>query len=67
MVYVTHRTEEIPSGFTHALLLKAGRVLASGPIAETLTGENLSSCFDVGVRLETVNGRYYTIVAGRGR
>jgi iron complex transport system ATP-binding protein len=67
MIYVTHRTEEIPSGFTHALLLKQGRVLASGPIADTLTGKNLSSCFDVGVRLETVNGRYYTIVTSGGR
>jgi iron complex transport system ATP-binding protein len=67
MIYVTHRTEEIPSGFTHALLLKQGKVLASGPIADTLTGKNLSSCFDVGVRLETVNGRYYTIVTSGGR
>ncbi|MDA4113142.1 MAG: ATP-binding cassette domain-containing protein [Thaumarchaeota archaeon] len=67
MIYVTHRTEEIPSGFTHALLLKAGKILASGPIADTLTGEKLSSCFDVGVRLETVNGRYYTIVTSGER
>ncbi len=65
MVYVTHRTEEIPSGFSHALLLKAGRVVASGKIGETLTGKNLSACFGVRVRLETVNGRHYTIVSGR--
>jgi iron complex transport system ATP-binding protein len=64
MVYVTHRTDEIPSGFTHALLLKSGKVLASGPIEETLTGRNLSSCYGVNVRLKTVNGRYYTIVSG---
>jgi len=64
MVYVTHRTDEIPSGFTHALLLKAGRVLASGSIEETLTGRNLSLCFDVKVKIEAVNGRYYTIVSG---
>jgi iron complex transport system ATP-binding protein len=64
MIYVTHRTDEIPSGFTHALLLRAGKVLASGPIEDTLTGKNLSSCFDVGVRLERVSGRYYTIVSG---
>ena len=64
MVYVTHRTDEIPSGFTHALLLKSGKVLASGPIEETLTGTNLSSCYSVNVKLKTVNGRYYTIVSG---
>jgi len=64
MVYVTHRTDEIPSGFTHALLLKSGKVLASGPIEDTLTGKNLSSCYDVDVRLQKVGGRYYTIVSG---
>jgi iron complex transport system ATP-binding protein len=63
MVYVTHRTDEIPSGFTNALLLKAGKVLAAGPIRGTLTDRNLSACFGVGVRVENVNGRYYTIVS----
>jgi iron complex transport system ATP-binding protein len=62
MVYVTHRTDEIPSGFSHALLLRAGRVVASGRIDDTLTGENLSECFGVRVRLETVNGRHYTML-----
>jgi len=63
IVYVTHRTDEIPTGFSHALLLKSGKVLAAGPIRKTLTSKNLSLCFGVPVRLETVNGRYYTIVA----
>jgi iron complex transport system ATP-binding protein len=67
MIYVTHRTDEIPSGFTHALLLKAGRVLAAGPIEETITARNLTSCFGVPVALETLNGRYYTMVSGRKR
>ena len=31
MVLVTHHVEEIPPGFTHALLLRAGRVVAAGP------------------------------------
>ena len=30
MVMVTHHVEEIPSGFTHALLLAKGRVVAEG-------------------------------------
>ena len=46
MVYVTHRTDEIPPGFTHAMLLKDGRVLAAGRIERTLTAENLSACFE---------------------
>src|SRR4051812_40318821 len=39
MVLVTHHVEEIPPGFTHVLLLRAGRVVASGPIGTTLTAE----------------------------
>jgi iron complex transport system ATP-binding protein len=62
MVYVTHRIDEIPAGFSHALLLKEGRVLASGEIDDTLTGGNLTRCFGVGVRLQKVEGRYYAIV-----
>ena len=31
-VLVTHHVEEIPRGFTHALLLRAGRIVAAGPI-----------------------------------
>ena len=62
IVYVTHRTDEIPTGFTHALLLKAGRVLAAGEIDKALTSKNLSSCFDVKVKVRRLNGRYYTLV-----
>ena len=31
-VLVSHHVEEIPPGFTHALLLREGRVVASGPL-----------------------------------
>jgi len=53
MVLVTHHVEEIPPHFTHALLLRGGTVVASGPLDETLTGENLSQTF--GVPLEVVH------------
>ena len=33
LVLVTHHVEEIPPGFTHALLLREGTVVASGPAA----------------------------------
>ena len=32
IVMVTHHVEEIPAGFTHALLLADGEIVASGPI-----------------------------------
>jgi iron complex transport system ATP-binding protein len=44
-VLVTHHLEEIPASTTHALLLREGAVVASGPIAETLSSEHLSTCF----------------------
>src|SRR6478735_10956523 len=46
IVMVTHHVEEIPVGFTHALLVKKGGIVAAGPLAEALTAENLSSAFD---------------------
>src|SRR5438270_3133559 len=64
-VLVTHHTEEIPPGFTHALLLRAGRVLAAGPLDETLTAEALSACFATAVSLERRNGRFIALAAPR--
>lgn len=55
-VLVTHHTEEIPPTTTHALLLRNGRVVASGPISETLSSESLSETFEIDVsvaRLDT--------------
>jgi iron complex transport system ATP-binding protein len=51
LVLVTHHVEEITPGFTHALLLKSGRVLAAGRRAKVLTSRNLSSVFNARVRL----------------
>ena len=48
---VTHHVEEIPIGITHALLLKAGEVVAAGPLRDTLTAENLTATFDLGLSL----------------
>ncbi len=47
VILVTHHVEEISPGITHALLLRQGRVLAAGPVAEVLTAEGLGECFGV--------------------
>jgi iron complex transport system ATP-binding protein len=62
IIQVTHRTDEIPESFTHALLLKSGKQLVSGPIDKVLTNVNLSLCFDLEVKVKKINSRYYTIV-----
>jgi iron complex transport system ATP-binding protein len=48
-VLVTHHLEEIPTSTTHAILLREGRVVASGEIEATLTSANLSACFGLGI------------------
>jgi iron complex transport system ATP-binding protein len=58
MALVTHHVEEIPDGFTHALLVKAGRTLAQGPLEDVLTASTLSECFELPLTLERRRGRY---------
>ncbi len=57
-VLVTHHVEEIPVGITHALLLKGGRLVAAGPVDDTLTAENLSATFDLPLELSRTDGRW---------
>jgi iron complex transport system ATP-binding protein len=58
LVLVTHHLEEIPPDFTHALVLRAGTVLASGPIRETVTSDVLSAAFDLALDVVEREGRY---------
>ncbi|MEV0259126.1 ATP-binding cassette domain-containing protein [Streptomyces sp. NPDC050732] len=57
-VLVTHHLEELPVGTTHALLLRDGRVLASGAVDDVLTSDQVGKCFDHPVRLERTDGRW---------
>jgi iron complex transport system ATP-binding protein len=57
-VLVTHHVEEIPIGISHALLLRAGEVVAAGPLRDTLTAENLTATFDLGLSLTEDDGRF---------
>lgn len=51
LVLVTHHVEEITPAFTHALVLRGGKILAQGPLASALTSKTLSVAFDAQVRL----------------
>ncbi len=57
-ILVTHHVEEITEMYTHALMLKSGRVIANGPMKTTLTSGNLSSTFNANVKLRKRSGRY---------
>jgi iron complex transport system ATP-binding protein len=63
LVLVTHHVEEITPAFTHALLLREGRVQAAGPRERVLTSANLSATFGAPMRLGRMDGRYRLTIA----
>ncbi|MEW2524455.1 ATP-binding cassette domain-containing protein [Streptomyces sp. NPDC047071] len=65
-VLVTHHLEELPAGTTHAVLLREGRVFASGAVRDVVTSELISACFDHPVRVERRAGRWAVRGAGHG-
>jgi iron complex transport system ATP-binding protein len=57
-VLVTHHVEEIPVGYSHALLLREGGVVAAGLLDDVLTDENLSATFGMPLSVQKRRGRY---------
>ncbi|WP_369134502.1 ABC transporter ATP-binding protein [Modestobacter sp. I12A-02662] len=57
-VLVTHHVEEIPPGYTHALLLRGGEVVAAGPVGDVLTAPLLSETFALSLDVQRDRGRY---------
>lgn len=64
-VLVTHHVEEIPPGFTHAMLLAEGGVTAMGLIEDVITSENLSASFSQSIVVDPIDGRYFARRARR--
>ncbi|MGH3661177.1 MAG: ABC transporter ATP-binding protein [Micromonosporaceae bacterium] len=63
MVLVVHHVEEIPPGFSHALLLREGSVVAQGLAHEVINSENLSKAFNVALSLKRSGDRYFAQAA----
>ncbi|MFF8916300.1 ABC transporter ATP-binding protein [Streptomyces sp. NPDC015032] len=57
-VLVTHHLEELPASTTHAMLLRGGRCVASGPADGVLTTDRVSDCFGHPVRISRTDGRW---------
>jgi len=57
-VLVTHHVEEIPPGYTHAMLLRDGGVVAAGPIDDVVTADLLGETFGLPLALGRVRGRF---------
>jgi iron complex transport system ATP-binding protein len=60
-VLVTHHLEELPASTTHALLLRDGRTVAAGAVADVLTTELASACFGHPVAVTRHAGRWAAI------
>jgi iron complex transport system ATP-binding protein len=60
MVLVTHHCEEIPRGFTHAGLVRQGKLVAAGPLESVITSSLVSSCFDIAVTAGQRDGRWWS-------
>ncbi len=58
LVLVTHHVEEVPDGFSHAMLMRRGAVVAAGPIGEVLTQDALSRCFGMPLIVERAGTRW---------
>jgi iron complex transport system ATP-binding protein len=67
LVLVTHHAEEIMPAFTHALLLRGGRVYASGPMGQVVTTARLSGAFGSRITIRRKGGRYCASTAHRSR
>lgn len=61
MAMVTHHLEEIPAGFTHAMILKNGAVTTMGEIGSTITSENISEAFSFPLQVSYQNGRFSAV------
>jgi iron complex transport system ATP-binding protein len=58
-ILVTHHIEEIPSGTTHALILKDGAIAVSGPIHDVITSEHISAIFALPITVHREGGRFF--------
>ena len=66
-VVVTHHVEEIAPGTTHALILRSGRVVAAGPVAETVTSAVLTLAFGLPLHVTRVGDRFAAQATGSAR
>jgi iron complex transport system ATP-binding protein len=57
-VLVSHHVEEIPPGFTHALLLRDGHVVAAGRVEDVIDAPTLSDTFGMSLQVSHVDGRW---------
>lgn len=63
IILATHHVEEIPRSFTHAIVLKDGKVHVSGKIDDVITGEILSEAYGAECEVSRHKGKFYLRVS----
>lgn len=58
-IVVTHHIEEIPSGTTHALIIKEGKIAVSGPVNEVITSQHMSAVFGLDIDVKFEGSRFF--------
>jgi iron complex transport system ATP-binding protein len=61
VLVVTHHLEELPTGIRAALLLRSGRVVAAGPVAEVLTDARVGAAFGLELSVTSSAGRWNAV------
>jgi iron complex transport system ATP-binding protein len=59
MILITHHVDEIPTSFTHALLMANGAPVIAGEIDDILTAANLKKSFGMDLNIERRHGRWW--------
>lgn len=66
IVMITHHVEEIPPGFTHAMLLDEGNIVAQGLLEDVMTSENLTRAYRQPIDVRHDDGRWFARRVRRG-
>ena len=57
-VMISHHLEDLPPTVSHAMLLRSGKIVASGRVSEVLTDELVSGAFDIPIQVRRDSGRW---------
>jgi iron complex transport system ATP-binding protein len=63
IVLVSHHVEEVPPGFSHALVLADGQAVAAGPIDDVLRDDVFARAFGLPITIERRDGRAWARMA----
>ena len=67
IVLVSHHVEEIPTGFSHALVMADGAAVAAGRLEDVLRSDVLSDAFGLPIVVEWQDGRAWARMSTRER